>query len=487
MSLAVIDGHKVYAKGYGFATLPSTPATPETLWYGASTTKAYIAAAMGHLVDSGEHAQLAKGWDTAIASILRDDFVLEDEWATNHVTLDDAVSHRSGMTRHDKSCMHMVNGSQASPRDVVRNLRNLPLRREPRVKFSYCNLMYVTLGHALERLTGKPVAKLLHDVIWRPLGMKATFLHLHDALQAPQHLASGYWWDDQTDTFKPVEHMHLSELVSAGGIISNVLDYAQWIKCLIHQQAPFSNRVHADIRRPRIIKDDVSLPGLEFSLYGLGWEHRSYMGHTVLTHNGILDAFGAQVYWLPDAKFGAVAFANTAWTSNAVQDIVIHGLIRDKLGIRQGDMIDTEKSWKDMLFSMKHAGDKVDQDLFPDRANPPIPSTFRVESLEGTYSNAGFGEFTLHRELGPERRPAEIVLVADRSNMTWRYQFRLHHVSGNFWVVHATIAGNPTLLHDYHRGEFRAGINGNVSELKIEWTGVLGGDHEGTSVFAKVA
>lgn len=34
-------------------------------------------------------------WDTPISHIVREDFVLEDEWYTNHVTLEDAARYIS--------------------------------------------------------------------------------------------------------------------------------------------------------------------------------------------------------------------------------------------------------------------------------------------------------------------------------------------------------------------------------------------------------
>lgn len=71
-------------------------------------------------------------WTTPIASLIPDDFVLmDDAWATAHITLEDALSHRTGLPRHDKSTSHWVDGEDgdrrvATPRDVVRSLRYLP-------------------------------------------------------------------------------------------------------------------------------------------------------------------------------------------------------------------------------------------------------------------------------------------------------------------------------------------------------------------------
>jgi hypothetical protein len=53
-------------------------------------------------------------------------------------------------------------------------------------------------------------------------------------------------------------------------------------------------------------------------------------------------AYGAQVYWLPDIRYGVVAFANTALTSNAVEDIMVWKLIQDRLEIPENERFDVE-------------------------------------------------------------------------------------------------------------------------------------------------
>ncbi|KAM4054610.1 beta-lactamase [Hirsutella rhossiliensis] len=79
MSIAVVDGDDIFAKAFGFATLPDTPATPETLYYVGSTTMAHTAAVLAQLIDAKAYPEPSRGWTTPISSILRDDFVLHDE------------------------------------------------------------------------------------------------------------------------------------------------------------------------------------------------------------------------------------------------------------------------------------------------------------------------------------------------------------------------------------------------------------------------
>jgi CubicO group peptidase (beta-lactamase class C family) len=113
-------------------------------------------------------------WDTPISELIRDDFVLENDYATTHITIEDALSHRSGMPRHDLSYGGHIDGHKFMPKDLVRSLRHLPLTAEPRTHFQYCNIMFVVVSHVIETLSGKWLGDFLKERIWTPLNMHST-------------------------------------------------------------------------------------------------------------------------------------------------------------------------------------------------------------------------------------------------------------------------------------------------------------------------
>ncbi|MCJ1385820.1 hypothetical protein MMC17_008944 [Xylographa soralifera] len=207
LAVAVLEGNKTFAKGYGFADFgESRRISPSTLFYTGGTTKAFTAGAMSLLVDdiSSEYAHVK--WTTPISQLVPDDFVLQDSYATEHVTIEDALSHRSGMPDHAFSqCT-----SNTSARNVVRNMRHLPLTRELRTTFQYSNIMYMAVSHVIETLTGLWLGDFLKQRIWKPLEMHSTFLSLEDCLNADYGrdpevgLAHGYRWDVGTRAFVDV-------------------------------------------------------------------------------------------------------------------------------------------------------------------------------------------------------------------------------------------------------------------------------------------
>lgn len=318
--------------------MPDTPAKPETLWYAGSTTKAHLAAAIAYLIDSKEYPQLANGWSTTLSSIMREDFVLQDEWATAHLTLEDAVCHRTGFGAYDNPSVREIDGRQATVKELTRLLRHFPSWHEPRTKFVYCNFMYVVLSHAVETITGKPLEDTLRKVIWDPLGMSSTYYTVEDAQKAGG-FADGYYYDDEAGKFELVPPLTLVEVSGAGAIISNTLDYCKWIKCLIHEDEPFTEAVHKDIRHPRFLAREPASTG-DYLLYGLGWERTIYKGAVLYKHSGGVHNGSCMVMWLPEKKFGAVAFGNTANTSFVAVLALLHRLIDNKLGVPEDERFD---------------------------------------------------------------------------------------------------------------------------------------------------
>ena len=104
MAIGVIHKNDTWSKGFGYSHLGSkTPVTPRSLFYAGSTTKSFTAASAAKLVYSDDPTRKDINWKTKLASLIRDDFVLQDDYVTYHITLVDALSHRTGMPKHDMS------------------------------------------------------------------------------------------------------------------------------------------------------------------------------------------------------------------------------------------------------------------------------------------------------------------------------------------------------------------------------------------------
>lgn len=131
MAVLIVRGNKTYAKGYGLSDIElNVKVTPKTLFQAGSTTKSFTSAMAAHLVESPDFPKVA--WDTPLADLIPDDFVLDQSsaegmWATKHVTIEDALSHRTGMSRHD---LIWINGDPTTG-EIVRSLRHVRRSVQP--------------------------------------------------------------------------------------------------------------------------------------------------------------------------------------------------------------------------------------------------------------------------------------------------------------------------------------------------------------------
>ncbi|OTB09318.1 hypothetical protein M426DRAFT_17969 [Hypoxylon sp. CI-4A] len=508
LAVGVVDDK---APGYGISTFPSTPVTPSTLFYTGSTTKAFTAAVVSLLIASGNHTsdttRSPLSWQTPISHLLREDFVLAPdlEWANAHLTLEDALSHRTGFPRHDKALARRY-GPDHHPgtvRDVVRSLRHLPAATEPRVAWRYCNLMFMVVSHAIQTLTG--------GVAWNydaraHLGAAGDEGYVFERGGGDRGGEGGGWRG-----FVEVPKASLDLASGAGGIVSNVLDYSRWIRCLIRGDrdgndgggegengCPVLPRAaHRELKTARIVLPLESQKGYDAPLaYALGWELGTYKGHSVFTHSGGMEAYGAEVYFFPDLEYGVVTLGNTAVTSNYAGNEVVWKLIDDKLGIPEEERYDWSASGEKTVDRQLKLRETAIEDLYPERADSPLPRALPLEKYIGVYSHPAYQNITLklvdesdttivhdHRNENKDARKGE--LKATRDDMEWQMTFEFRHVSGEFWAVVIDFLNTPNMLNgQLARAEFEIGVKGTVDKLKVEF---LEDGSEGIIVFDRIA
>ncbi|TQV92968.1 penicillin-binding protein [Cordyceps javanica] len=481
VALAVIDGDEIFTQGYGYASLPDVPATEDCLYYTGSCTKAFTAALIDHLIQSQKYPELARGWDTPIASIIRGDFVLQDEWTTAHATLRDAAGHLTGFSAHDLSHLSERDGRRPSgAKECVRSMRDLPFVNQPRRDFLYSNHMYVVLAHVAETLTGKWLGDLFKEHIWAPLGMHATYMDEQDARAAPEHLATSLFWDEEKEAYKALPLAPARVVSGAGGMISSVADHAKWVRCLLRQEAPLSAATHRQIRTPLSMcsADDKSV-----SHYALGWGRSSTASKTVYEHMGSTGTFGSGVFWIPEAQYGVVAFSNSFNAAIAVTTIVSKRLIQDKLRVAESDRVDHEAKINEAIKARKEKAANALDILYPNRPPPeqalsPFADTSK---LVGRYHHPGYGTFDFAEANHPDKAGVK-VLEAERGDCFFAYKMHLEHVSGDYWLARGTWLHTGTRDRS-DAAQFKFGVDG--SPTGVELTLRNDGVYEGTILLSK--
>ncbi|KAL1913156.1 hypothetical protein Sste5344_000702 [Sporothrix stenoceras] len=517
VAVAVIDGDHTWSEGFGTAIYPDTAVTPDTLFYTASTTKAFVAAALSLMVESGNYSvgDASKGetldWTTPLSTILPDDFVVGSEyvrddyshddtvtdrdhaWATSRLTVEDALSHRSGFAAHDLSRSRRYglssgsNGRNATVRDVTRSLRYLPLLTSPRTEWRYCNLMYLVLSHAVETLTGgRWLGDILHDWLWAPLGMTSTFLSLDDARAAANVLAQGYYYDVEQKDYIGVPHMPLEEVSGAGGIISSVNDYVRWLRCWIDGPA-----ISGDSNSTADACGGIPFqrPGLDAIL-----APKMFLDHSSSSpapFDTPMAAFGAEVYFFPDDRFGVVLFGNTADTSNVAELILLWHLASERFGIPADERYDWDARFRRSDKARVARIDGALDRLYPDRVQPPKPPSLSLADYTGTYHHPAYQNMTIQLadedDYSAGNKNYEVTFTAERRDHTWPTLCEFVHVSGEHWLLYTDMlyerSGN---FKSYGRAWFDVGADGKAHTLVVEFWNAADDTLEGSIPFKRV-
>jgi CubicO group peptidase (beta-lactamase class C family) len=419
---------------------------------------------MTFLVDDNEKYPQVQ-WNTPVSQLIRDDFVLEDEYLTTHVTLEDALSHRSGMPRHDFSYGDEYRGHEPSIKDIVRSLRHLPLTAELRTKWQYCNMMYVTVSHVMETVTGSFLGDIIKRRILEPLEMKSTYFSMEEAREAPEQFAQGYYFND--GKYHEATALNYVQVSGAGFIISNVLDYAKWIRAMINQSPPISKAGHQALRAPRSFVDQPldNPPFTGTEAYTLGWVTGVYRGHQWFQHGGMSEAFGADVIFFPVLKYGIVAFGNTAMTSNFAEKALLWHLIDDMLEIPQDERFDWNAKNQATMRDKEKEYVFAKSLFYPSIPSPPLPLSRPLAAYVGTYYHPAYHNMTVTLlPSGSSLNPS--IFRIDRTAQLWKMRVELEHVSGEYFIGWLdSLVAPGTVFKDAMSVEFRIGSDGSVAQL----------------------
>lgn len=369
-------------------------------------------------------------WQTPVSKLIPSDFVLPTQSLTDQVTLEDILSHRSGIPTHDESYLGVTAAHPDDARSLTRNLRNLPFTAALRTKLQYSNIMFSVATHVVESLSGEDYTSFLRSRIWEPLGMHNTFQDRPDVSPCA-HEAQGHRWDEDAEKYVPIPILASPEGRGAGCVLASAGDYAKFVRCLIKRAAPLSAASHKALIEPRtideVIDPDDLLPGYsDVSLYALGLYRETYRGRTLMTHDGGIPGFKTAMVFLPEKEWGLVICTNSN-SGTYVNGILEHVLLDEVLGVRDEEKVDWEKVFRGRrskyLEAVKKEKEKPEYSVPED----PEPLGVEVEGLVGKYFNKGYKEIRLELREGK--------VVADCSDRCFPFVLTFGHLSGKRFVA----------------------------------------------------
>ncbi|HXF95322.1 MAG TPA: serine hydrolase [Gemmatimonadales bacterium] len=395
LAVAVVkDDAVVYARGFGVRRLGDTArVTDRTLFAVGSTTKAFTAAALAMLVDSG----LVR-WDDPVARYLPG-FELQDPYVTRELRVRDLLTHRSGLPRGDAIWWGTGHGRD----EVLRRVRHLEPATSFRSAYGYQNIMFLAAGQIIPAVTGQSWDQFVRRRIFEPLGMAATNTSV-TALDSGGDVATPH--SPVYGRMQPVAWRDLDNIGPAGSINSSVRDMAQWLRLQLAGgvyggrrliSAAAMNEMHA--AQTVIPVDTLSerlWPSTHFRAYGLGWALQDYRGRKLVGHGGAIDGMRAQVTLVPEERLGVVALANGGEPSRLLTQAVAFQVIDRYLG---GSATD----WGATLLAVRlelAARDSARRAEREARRMPDTRPTLALDRYAATYRSEVYGDLVVTVEDG---------------------------------------------------------------------------------------
>jgi CubicO group peptidase (beta-lactamase class C family) len=285
----MVDGRIVWEEGFGSigdgSGLPVTAHTPFSL---ASVSKPVTATALMALARRGE-----LDLDRPIEEYLGGSRLKGHAGDSSEATVRRVASHMAGLPLHFR---FFANGASRWPAEQTFEQYAL-LTDPPGATYRYSNLGYRLLERALEVTTGKPLADVLRDEVFEPLGMEGA------ALVTSDDPSAGRARRRQTDgSLIPFYH---SDHPGGSDVFASAHDLLRF--AALHLGTLFPGQVEIlDARTREQMQSSLTLRSSADGDYGIGW----VIDGQVVGHTGGMPGTRASLQMLPHRRLAVVALAS---------------------------------------------------------------------------------------------------------------------------------------------------------------------------------
>jgi CubicO group peptidase (beta-lactamase class C family) len=239
--------------------------------------------------------------DKRIGDILTD--ITYQDPNVGDVTLQELATHTSGLPRLPSNLEFAdIKNPYADYRekDLLEFLSGHQLDVDSKGEAHYSNLGYGILGYILEVVSNKSFLGLLHENIFKPVGMHNTTVNL---VNDPPSIPALDGYDKEGSSVPAWKHQNIT--VGAGGILSSTYDMSLFLRTQIGLRESDLRRTIEKTHIPFVVNDEHEVK------HGFGWiVDQSETGHEVLWHNGGTGGFKSFIGFNKEESIGVIALAN---------------------------------------------------------------------------------------------------------------------------------------------------------------------------------
>jgi len=434
VALAIVKGDEVlHKKVYGLRDVENQlPMTEDTRFAMASVTKSFTAMSVALLVDEGKLE-----WDKPVREYMPE-FILDDPYVTQHVTVRDMLSHRTGLPRHDLSAWRL----DLSRAEFIKRMKHLKFNATFREKFQYNNLMYVASAYLVDKISGQKWEDFVQERIFSPLGMEASNFK-PDPPREGQVNALGYRVDRDNEggarglIGMPFGlHTEISP-GAAGALFSTLADLTQWLKVHVNSGRAGNLQLISPDNLKQMHLPQTICPGGGFAeallgntifTYGMGWFVEPYKGYTLVHHGGNLEGHSLIVGFVPRERIGVIALTNIA--KLPLRDVLLYEGIDRALDL-------PDCNWNTKFHKMYDpviVGEAKAKQTAADEKLGDAPPTHTLDAYLGTFAAKGYPDFAV-RMKGEELQACTVGSLDWSELRHYHYNvFEWHITNFDIWI-----------------------------------------------------
>jgi len=308
MAVAIVyDDEVVYAKGFGVKQIGSPdPVDENTVFQIASLSKSISGTVVAGVVGDGDVE-----WDTPVAAHYPG-FELSDPYLTEHVTIGDFFSHRSGLPGHAGDLLEDLGYSRE---EIISRLHHLPLR-PLRGQHLYTNFGLTVAAVAAANAAGQTWEDLCETRLFDRIDMDSASMRYADFVAHENKALGNVILDDDTWVATPQQRDPDAQ-APAGGVSANVLDMAKWMRLILgggefEGETIIKTQPLLAALSAQSISREIESIDERGSFYGFGFgTGADQAGRVRLKHSGaFLLGTGTNFQLLPSEGLGVVVLTN---------------------------------------------------------------------------------------------------------------------------------------------------------------------------------
>jgi len=273
-------------------------------------------------------ASVSKGFAGVLASILEEDstlfldekvkdiipdFELKDSVNTYDLTIQNLLSHTTGLVPH--AFDNLIEDGVSYP-VIIQKLPEVDISAKPGVLYSYQNVIFSLIDSIVHIKTGLPYDILLRKKIFRPLKMRNASANPNVFTRKKSNIAHPHYYRNSVAVALPPNTGYYN-LKPAAGINASISDMSKWLLALLGNNpevldTSVLNRITSQVvLSPLKWRYIRNWDPIESKYYSLGWRIYFYKGRKIIYHGGYVTGYKAEIAFCPEEEVGIVFLQNS--------------------------------------------------------------------------------------------------------------------------------------------------------------------------------